>query len=68
MSTMIEHKFKIGQTVDFRSASRSRAAAVGRYRFVAQRPPDDGEPTYLIKSDLERHDRVARESEMTWIT
>jgi hypothetical protein len=65
MSTTVEYKYKVGQTVDFRSGSRTRAAAAGLYRVVAQRPPDGGEAVYLIKSELERHDRVARESEMT---
>jgi hypothetical protein len=65
MTTIVEYKYKVGQTVDFRSASRTRSAATGHYRVVAQRPPDDGEAVYLIKSELERHDRVARESEMS---
>jgi len=43
---MSEHKFKVGQTINFRSAARDRAAAAGRYQITAHRPPDDGEPCY----------------------
>jgi len=64
---MSEHKFKVGQTLDFRSASRSRSAATGQYRIVARRPTEGDEPTYLIKSELERHERIANESELKWI-
>ena len=64
---MNDHKYKIGETINFRSAARDRTAATGRYRVVGHRPPNEGEPSYLIKSELERHDRVARESELTWI-
>ena len=65
---MSEHKFKVGQTINFRSAVRDRAAAAGRYQITAHRPPDDGEPCYRIKSELERHERIAHESELTWIS
>lgn len=67
MSGIVEHKFKVGTCVDFLNAPRTRPAALGSYRVVEQRPSDGDEPTYLIKSDLERYGRVARESEMTEI-
>jgi hypothetical protein len=60
------HKYKIGEKVIFRSSMRGRSASPGQYRVVGHRPPEDGEPSYRIKSDLERHDRIARESEMQW--
>jgi hypothetical protein len=61
------HKYKIGETINFRSSMRGRSAPPGEYRVVGYRPPEDGEPLYRIKSDLERHDRIARESELKWI-
>ena len=65
---MSEHRYTVGQTLDFRSASKTRSAAAGQYRIIAQRPPTtDGEPTYTIKSELERHERIASESELRWI-
>ena len=61
-----QHKYKIGETINFRSSTRGRSAVPGEYRVVGHRPPEDGEPSYRIKSDLERHDRIARESELKW--
>jgi hypothetical protein len=64
-----DHKYKIGQTINFRSAARGPSAPNGQYRVVGYRPPDsNGEPSYRIKSELERHDRIARESELQWIS
>jgi hypothetical protein len=57
-------KFEIGETIKFRSLSRALSASPGQYRVVGYRPSEDGEHTYRIKSDLERHERIARESEM----
>ncbi len=62
-----EHKYKVGQTINFRSAMKGRFAPPGEYRVVGHRPPENGELLYRIKSDLERHERIARESELTWI-
>jgi hypothetical protein len=64
---MLDHKFEIGQTINFRSDRGARAAAPGRYEIVGIRPDEGGEPSYRIKSELERHERIARESELTWI-
>lgn len=64
---MTEHRYTVGQTLDFRSASKTRSAAAGQYRIIARRPPTDGEPMYTIKSELERHERIASESELRWI-
>jgi hypothetical protein len=61
-----QHKFRIGQTISFRSSTRISDAPAGEYRVVGHRPPEGGEPLYRIKSDLERHERIARESELKW--
>jgi hypothetical protein len=61
-----EHKFRVGQTINFRSATRISGAPTGQYRVVGHRPSEGGEPSYRIKSDLERHERIARESELRW--
>lgn len=63
---MSEHKFNVGDAINFTSYLRG-AAAPGKYEVTARRPPQDGEPSYRIKSELERHERIARESELTWI-
>jgi hypothetical protein len=62
------HKYKIGQTINFRSANKGRAAPPGQYRILGYRPNEDGEPSYRIKSETERHDRIARESELNWLS
>jgi len=63
---MSEHKFKVGQTIGFRSYLGARAAAPGQYQILALIPDQDGEPTYRIKSTLEKHERIAREGELRW--
>lgn len=64
---MDQHKYKVGQTINFRSATGGRAAPAGQYRILGYRPSEGGEPSYRIKSETERHDRIARESEMNWL-
>lgn len=62
--TMTPYKYTVGDTIAFTNQDRTRSAATGSYRVVAQRPVTDGEPWYVIKSDLERHDRVVAESDL----
>jgi hypothetical protein len=61
---MNAHLYAVGEIVGFRSANRAVPAPRGSYRIVGRLPVQDGEPTYRIKSDLERHERIARESEL----
>lgn len=61
---MDPHHYAIGEVVSFRSSSRGTSAPGGNYRIVSRLPENEGEPTYRIKSDLERHERIARESEL----
>jgi hypothetical protein len=63
---MTQYRFKIGETITFQSSMRNRSAATGEYQVIALRPSDEGEPSYRIKSELERHERIARESELRW--
>jgi hypothetical protein len=51
--------------VTFTSPFQGRFSASGSYMIVARRPREDGaEVSYLIKRDLEEHQRIARESEL----
>jgi hypothetical protein len=61
---MIEHKFAVGELITFTNEDRTRTASTGRCRIVARRPVSNGEPWYVIKSDLERYDRVVAESDL----
>ncbi len=58
------HKYQVGQMIAFRSYVRDRSVAPGKYEIIDYRPDQDGEPSYRIKSELERHERIARESEL----
>ena len=42
----------------------ARSAPHGTYVLMAELPEQDGEFQYRIKSIVERHERVARESEL----
>jgi hypothetical protein len=64
---MPEYRYRIGQAIGYRSFHRMRNAAPGEYRIVGYRPTEGDEALYRIKSDLERHERIARESELEWL-
>lgn len=64
---MSPYQFKIHQSVQFRYHERLRSAAPGEYEVVGYQPNEDGEPRYRIKSTLERHERIARESELSHV-
>jgi hypothetical protein len=57
------HKFAIGESVEFRPA-RSMSAVRGVFLVVKQLPGNDSEPEYRIRSTLEPHERIARESDL----
>jgi hypothetical protein len=61
--TDLNHKFKIGQTVDL-IPSTFRSAARGEYEIISLRPAEGGNPRYRIKSKSESHERVVSESDL----
>ena len=61
---MDAHLYAIGEIVSFRSLTKGTTAMGGSYRVLSLLPERDGEPSYRIKSELERHERIARESEL----
>jgi len=63
--TDASHRFKVGEVLRFQSRLRLSGPANAQYRVVGHRPPEDGEPSYRIKSDMENHERIARESELS---
>jgi len=62
-SSMLSHKFRIGQRVEFNPAS-SRNVPRGSYEIKKRLPESRGEFEYQIKSVDEPHERVVRESEL----
>ena len=67
--SVTEYKFRIGQLVYFHPKRTGRSqvdAAAGPYQIVKRLPAaEDGEFHYEIRSAVEDHSRVARESELT---
>jgi hypothetical protein len=61
---MSEHKFKVGQAVEYHS-SRWLYAPHGTYIVTAELPERDGEFAYHVRSAKEEHERMARESELS---
>jgi len=59
---MSDHKFKIGQFVNYNPRSKLSA---GVYQIAQLMPPAGDEPQYRIKSEAEGHLRVAMESELS---
>ena len=62
---MPPYQYRISQRVRFRYQERMRSSAPGDYKILGYQPNEDDEPRYRIKSDLERHERIARESELS---
>ena len=61
---MPEHRFRLGQKVNFTRGYPYRNSAEGPYEIVRQLPGSDGEFHYRIKSVREPHERVVKESEL----
>jgi hypothetical protein len=57
------HKFHLGQMVTYHP-NKGTWAARGAYVVTAKLPERDGEFEYRIRSAIEEHERLARESEL----
>src|SRR5262245_39020793 len=55
-------QFNVGQVVTYIPETFLRPAASGDYRVVGAIPDRDGDHMYRIKSPLEEHERVVKES------
>jgi hypothetical protein len=62
---MADHKFHVGQMVQFRTKPFYVSAALGMFEVIRLLPEKDGEFEYRIKNAAEPHERVARESELS---
>lgn len=60
---MSDHKFKIGQRVNYTSGPFG-AAKSSTYTVTQLLPPEGDEFQYRIKSAAEPHERVAKESQL----
>jgi hypothetical protein len=60
------HKFKIGQTVNYRPAARALRESGGTYTITGFLPEEtDRQSLYRIKHYSEEHERVAQENELS---
>jgi hypothetical protein len=64
MSAVKEHKFEIGQVVNFTPGALTVETSIGQYEIVRHLPPEGPENQYRIKSVLDSHERVVRESQI----
>ncbi len=62
---MLDHTFKIGQTVRFLPGGSSFAAKAGDYKIIRLLPPEGGQNLYRIKGIAETFERMARESDLS---
>jgi predicted RNA-binding protein YlxR (DUF448 family) len=62
---LADHKFKVGQTVDFSPGRHGMPAMSRLYKVVKLLPPEAGQLLYRIKGTSEPFERVARERELS---
>ena len=62
---MADHRFEVGRVVRARP-SQGSAIPPGNYKVVRLLPSDDAarDPQYRVKSVLDGHERVVRESDL----
>ena len=62
-----EHKFKIGQAVNFMSGPFGRGGTNRIYKVTQLLPPEGDDCQYRIKNADEPHERVVKESQLNRI-
>ena len=62
---MAEHKFSVGQTVEYSPGQRGMMAVAGSYKIMKLLPPENGQLLYRIKCGSEPYERVAQEPELS---
>jgi hypothetical protein len=61
---MAEHRYAVGQAVQFSPDRRDIRTARGRYTVVRLLPEEGSNPQYRIKSTTDGHERVVRENQL----
>jgi hypothetical protein len=61
---MSQHKFKVGQSVNYTSGPFGRGGSSGTYKVTHLLPPEGDDRQYRIKSANEPHERVVKESQL----
>jgi hypothetical protein len=60
----VEHKFRVGQSVDFFPARGVDHRSKGQYTIVLLRPLEGAEPQYRVRNKADGHERIVRENEL----
>jgi hypothetical protein len=63
-SAVSDHKFKVGQSVQYTSGPHGRGTSSGVYKVTQLLPPEGDDHQYRIKSMSEPHERVVKESQL----
>jgi hypothetical protein len=61
---MSEHKFRVGQAVEFFPPSGLERTAKGRYKIVRLFLGEGNRPQYRIKHEVDGHERMVAEGEI----
>ena len=61
---MSQHKFRVGQAVEFSPDPGVDRLSRGRYTIVRLLPLEAGTPQYRLKNVADGHERLARESQL----
>jgi hypothetical protein len=61
----MEHRYKVGQTVNYTSGPFGRGGSSGVYKITQLLPAEGDDRQYRIKSASEPHERVVKESQLT---
>ena len=61
---MLAHKFAVGQTVHFSPDRGQEGTARGSFKIVRLLPEEASVLQYRVKSQLDGHERVAREDQL----
>jgi hypothetical protein len=63
-SAISDHKYEVGQVVNFTPGKMNRESSPGPYQIVRHLPPDGSENQYRVKSIEEGYERVVHESQL----
>lgn len=59
-----EHKFRVGQSVQFSPGRGVDHRSKGQYTIVLLRPLDGNAPQYRVRNEVDGHERIVRENEL----
>ena len=61
---MTQHKFAVGQSVEFRPGTQDGRIPRGPYRIQRHLPSETGDLQYRVRHNVDGHERVVPESQL----